>query len=650
MSVQRISSFKTFTEVKNQQASLKMHEENKAKRAEIVSRIGAALEEMGVTSLQELDEEKRNALVAKIFNEDRAEDIEAAKVKMGQPKKHEDEEGKALQATNESEESVEIEEGNAFIYAAGKAKAEGKTEFEFNGKKYKVTLSTDTGLKESTMIITEGTRGFFGKIDKSGNIQAVYTHYDSYPEVMLPTIKKGYKNGKNVDTVLAKGDNSGLFADISKMNFYEDGNKPLAGKADKISNFIKDTTRSSAEYIYLFDERDGKWYMADTEEDKELKPAFEGLELEGEDLNEARSINKIQTEWSKVTAEMAAKAKDYKAAEGDDKAKVLDELKALTAKKKSLEAELDAAIADKDKDLELVVSESLEINEAKFKSGDFNKTLVVYKIDNKAKELYVTDVNTVLLAKKDGSSDAPKRFQGTFGMMLEDEWLKSFDKLPQKGDILPLPKAFESLEVNEDINIHDRTADLMNKLQVQIGNLLHAAKGNKEWTKELEAIKAAFEKLEDRLSIANKKLGLIPESVEITEGKYSKDQLLKLISDLDDAEIVVKGKTYIIYNPDNGNDDSAATWKKDTILATDADGDEHEFKYSDIQKFNESVEVNEADIKSDDEFKEYAFSVLKKAFGDEFDEAKAQEVVDGILAKSDGDYGSAVGMLTASLG
>lgn len=63
----------------------------------------------------------------------------------------------------------------------------------------------------------------------------------------------------------------------------------------------------------------------------------------------------------------------------------------------------------------------------------------------------------------------------------------------------------------------------------------------------------------------------------------------------------------------------------------------------------ESV-VNEAEIKTDEEFKEYAFTVLKKAFGDDFDEAKGEEVVDGILKNSDGDYGAAVGMLTSSLG
>lgn len=64
---------------------------------------------------------------------------------------------------------------------------------------------------------------------------------------------------------------------------------------------------------------------------------------------------------------------------------------------------------------------------------------------------------------------------------------------------------------------------------------------------------------------------------------------------------------------------------------------------------NESV-VTESEIKSDDEFKEYAFTVLQKAFGDDFDEAKAQEVVDGILGKVDGDYGKAAGILQSSLG
>jgi hypothetical protein len=68
-----------------------------------------------------------------------------------------------------------------------------------------------------------------------------------------------------------------------------------------------------------------------------------------------------------------------------------------------------------------------------------------------------------------------------------------------------------------------------------------------------------------------------------------------------------------------------------------------------VSMTNESA-VTEAEIKSDEEFTEYANTVLQKAFGEDFDEAKAKEAIDGILSKSDGDYGAAVGILTSSLG
>ena len=66
------------------------------------------------------------------------------------------------------------------------------------------------------------------------------------------------------------------------------------------------------------------------------------------------------------------------------------------------------------------------------------------------------------------------------------------------------------------------------------------------------------------------------------------------------------------------------------------------------ESINESV-INEADIKSEAEFKEYAEKVLKKAHKDDYDEAKAEETIDGILKKSKGDMGAAVGMLTSGL-
>ena len=124
-------------------------------------------------------------------------------------------------------------------------------------------------------IINEGTRGQVGIIDKKGNIQSVYTHYDSYPDWVLPTIKKHYKNAKAVKDLIAKGDNSGLDAP-GKMNFYNDGRKPMTGKVYSMDQYIKlAASEGGAEYVYLYDEAEKTWYMIDMYGDRELVPAFE---------------------------------------------------------------------------------------------------------------------------------------------------------------------------------------------------------------------------------------------------------------------------------------------------------------------------------------------------------------------------------------
>ena len=59
--------------------------------------------------------------------------------------------------------------------------------------------------------------------------------------------------------------------------------------------------------------------------------------------------------------------------------------------------------------------------------------------------------------------------------------------------------------------------------------------------------------------------------------------------------------------------------------------------------------MNEADIKSDEDFKEYVNTILKQQHPDDFDADKAKEVADGLLAKKKGnDYGTLIGMLNKS--
>ena len=80
------------------------------------------------------------------------------------------------------------------------------------------------------------------------------------------------------------------------------------------------------------------------------------------------------------------------------------------------------------------------------------------------------------------------------------------------------------------------------------------------------------------------------------------------------------------------------------------DMEDDEEKEKDAKDLEEAVVTEEAEVNSDEEFMEYAMTVLKKAFGDKFDESKAKETAEGILSKVDGDYGAAIGMLTSGLG
>lgn len=67
----------------------------------------------------------------------------------------------------------------------------------------------------------------------------------------------------------------------------------------------------------------------------------------------------------------------------------------------------------------------------------------------------------------------------------------------------------------------------------------------------------------------------------------------------------------------------------------------------------EIANVNEAEIKSADDFKKYAEDKFKKAFGDDLDEDKMNNTIDGILNDNNdiveaGEWGKLVGILNKS--
>jgi len=390
--INKIQSFKTFSEIKLQEKEAQLKEEAQLKRSEITNKIAEILAEMEVDSIENLDETQRQELVNKIFGnveEDRSEDIEDEIEDLGEPESLEEDtiteaikvEGKRdakkvltqynrifnknlvdlgamsdrsilgcikylmVEALHDANfhrvaepvgkmikgniEPLEIKmpglgghfikigpksikeildkyysdianaagwggigivEGTALYleqikYEAMGQQALNKFNAAFEGEQVRVDINAkinESKVNEFT-VINEGTRGQFGKIDKKGNITSVYTHYDSYPENMLPIIKKSFKGGKNVDNVIDKGANSGLDADISKINFYNDGSINTTGSIKNIDNYLKDVDRDGgAEFVYLWDEKSKKWMMADIYGGSGLVPAFESVVNEAE--------------------------------------------------------------------------------------------------------------------------------------------------------------------------------------------------------------------------------------------------------------------------------------------------------------------------------------------------------------------------------
>lgn len=63
--------------------------------------------------------------------------------------------------------------------------------------------------------------------------------------------------------------------------------------------------------------------------------------------------------------------------------------------------------------------------------------------------------------------------------------------------------------------------------------------------------------------------------------------------------------------------------------------------------------INEAEITSESDFREYARKKFEEAFGDDLDEAKMNETIDGLLEDNkelveNGEWGELVGMLNQS--
>ena len=607
--MERIQNFKSFSTLKTQLREEAENQQKEVSRGEAAASFNGLLKKYNVTRASELTEDQLEAFTAELF------DL--------------------------NEEEAGIAEGRAFIFAASKAKREGKKEFEWNGKKYPITLKeseteeaketeevnegkrerssvvnawkksgvkelnaiarvyadamedanfhqeivtskaigsasrakgqgqvysdianaakwdgyaiangtvdylkeigendaadkllnaiTKFNLNESVnlnsleQIIEEGTRGQFGKIYKSGEIASVYTHYDSYPEHMLPVIKKGYKSGSDVDAVITKGDNSGLEADINKIKFYNDKNSmtPLKGSVKNLKKYINDADANGAEYAYLYDERDGKWYMIDLYGDRDLVPAFEAV------------VNEENEQLFEAEVEMDAMDpdnKDFLKFLKKNNVKIINKqmdgpagghpVILMQGKRKDLETVLaDCDYGWCDEDLAEYIKES-KVYEAE---GDFAGWIAFFN----GKKVEIT---------KDEAKDLWSAKKLAIAKM----------KVPKsKESMVAIAPAVEEMFVAEaEVDIYDEVGGLIEDLYAKLNDLAEETT-DAAWRKAIQNIIKNVEAVENNLGKASSKLGIVPvrESDEVEEGNAFGDAVRKA-KEAGEEEFEFDGKTY----------------------------------------------------------------------------------------------------------
>lgn len=111
------------------------------------------------------------------------------------------------------------------------------------------------------------------------------------------------------------------------------------------------------------------WYQEpeyDDYEDEDDYYESEKPELTWDSLKESlglneRSINKISKDHTATVLAMSNTVGEWKAAEGDRKEELMQKLKELNKQKADLEKELDAAVAGKDKNVQLALTEAEEL-------------------------------------------------------------------------------------------------------------------------------------------------------------------------------------------------------------------------------------------------------------------------------------------------
>ena len=487
-------------------------------------------------------------------------------------------------------------------------------------------------ITESVAVIEEGTRSQIGIINKRGKIESVYMHYDGYPDHMLPTIKKGYMNPGTVKFLLKKGGGSGLDADPSKINFYGD-KTTMKGDMKDIDKYLYDAAdRAGAEYVYLYDEKSKKWMMADTYDmPRELKPAFEHLVINEKFVpskGNVKDAKKVAKTLEGIMIEGSALTGDETTHLGAIKYLLMEALQ--DANFHSYIEPVGKALGGKIRTVMIKV-ENLGGIEIPVGAKTIKRFLDdnYVKISSAAGWSGIGIVEGIALYLDGwGLSKHAQKIVDAFNLIYQNE------SVVNEGNAFFAARAKAMEEGADEFEFNGKKFPLTKEEEeVEEGNAFGAARAE------------AIAKGEDKFKVGDEEYDVEGVDADDKENakEYAEEEGIEVKEEEvteDEIEIKVDGDYEIEVEKEDDEEEEGEESEEEA--PAEEEGEEEEVA--------EEGATNEAEVKSDEDFKEYAFAVLGKAFGDKFDEEKAQEVVDGLLDKHGDDYGAAVGALQSSLG
>ena len=247
--------------------------------------------------------------------------------------------------------------------------------------------------------------------------------------------------------------------------------------------------------------------------------------------------------------------------------------------------------------------------------------------------------------------DKSKTKEGEEDYEDEDKKDEAYDVVTlggNKGDKSKTKKGEEDYEDDKDESVEeDRAEDIEDEINAK-GKPKSVKEGVAEVITKVEGDEIADEEAgADGIAIPAMK-GDGSETAAGIAGDIMNKGKVKNLSTLA-GKLVTPDQKVTEVIPDEANDVSEDGIEiplvKEEVLADDSIAEK--FRKIAINKLGK---VNEADITSDDQFKEYAMKMLKDAFGADFDETKATEVADGLISKYGEDYGAMVGALQSTMG